>query len=140
MYISLDHTTAMHICGSITAGRDTSTAFELFTQRQLRLSHYTKEAIPVDFFQSCLGNLHPFFSASLFLLSLFRLSVIHLTALLIKPTQTQSSCGRHMHKHTHHTLISLCRLDWIELSGTGVRSFNILPAPWGSCLCLLSPE
>lgn len=107
--IYVDHTISMYIYGWITARRDISTAFELFTQRQLCLSCHTKGAIPVDFIQSCLGNLHPFSQ----LLSFFPsfspswLSVVHLKALLIIPTHTQNSCRRDTHKRTHHALISL---------------------------------
>lgn len=89
-----------------------STAFELCTQRQLCLACHTKGAIPDDFIQSCLGNLHPFsqllfFSPSF---SLSGLSVFHLKAVLIIPTHPENSCRRNMHEHTHHALISLIAL------------------------------
>lgn len=48
-----------------------STAFELFTQRQLCLARHTKGAIPDDFIQSCLGNLHPFSQPLFFFLLVF---------------------------------------------------------------------
>lgn len=79
----------------------------LFTQRPLCFIHHTKEAVPVNFLKSCLGNLHLFFSSALFFLSLTWLSVIYLHAALMISAHTQKPCRSDSHKHTHRTLIFL---------------------------------
>lgn len=80
------------------------------------------------------------FSAAYFF-PLSWLNVIHLKAVLMISTHAQNSRRSDTHKHTHtsRSHISYC-LGWIRLSRTGVKSFNILPLPRGSCLCPLTPE
>lgn len=77
--VYLDHNISMYIFVWLHYSQEIYTLpLNSCTQRWLRFAHHTKDAIPVNFIKSCLGNLYPF--SQLLPFSLSWLSVIHLKA------------------------------------------------------------